>query len=167
MSHPLHPTAFRPSGTTLLLASLIAGLVGTSATAAPPDAGSLLNQQQSLPQALKRLPTPAESTGVRPAQGGAGAATVRVQSVRITGAEGLATEAELNAVVQSAIGQETDFDGLQQLAEQVSRYLVGKGWLLAQAYLPQQDLTAGALEIAVQQSRIESCKFLLCLLNDH
>ena len=155
MSHPLHPTAFRPSGTTLLLASLIAGLVGTSATAAPPDAGSLLNQQQALPQALKRLPTPAESTGVRPAQGGTGAATVRVQSVRITGAEGLATEAELNAVVQSAIGQETDFDGLQQLAEQVSRYLVGKGWLLAQAYLPQQDLTAGALEIAVQQSRIE------------
>ena len=99
-------------------------------------------------------PQATTSTPARPAPAGT-QATVLVQSVRITGAEGLATQAELNAVVQSAIGQQYDFAGLEQLAEQVSRYLAGKGWLLASAYLPQQDLTNGALEIAVQQSRIE------------
>ena len=136
---------------------LVTGVFSGSTLAATPDAGSLLQQQQNAqPQSLQRLPSQEQTVADRPAQTSLGdGVKVQIKSIRITGAQGLATEQELQALVQDATGKEYDFGGLQQLADQVNRYLVNKGWMLARAYLPRQDLTNGDLEIAVQQPRIE------------
>ena len=76
-----------------------------------------------------------------------------VKSVRFTGAAGLASEAELQAVVADAIGKERDFAGLEALVRRVTGYLRGRGGFLAEAYLPRQDITDGHIEIVVRAGR--------------
>ena len=143
--------------TTAAFLTLLVGNWAATGHAATPDAGSLLQQQQKAePQSQRNLPRPEDSSTLRPAQTSMGdGVKVQIKTVTVTGAQGLASEQELQALVQDAVGREYDFAGLQQLADQVNRYLVNKGWMLARAYLPRQDLTNGALEIAVQQARIE------------
>lgn len=142
--------AFRAVPILLLL------LLTSAAFAAPPDAGSLLNQQRqpgtSLPQ---RLPQPDEQSVARPPLAETGA-KVLVKGFRFSGLDGLATEAELQAVLADSIGRELGFGDLQALAARVTTYLRDrKGYLLARAYLPQQDVTAGIVEIAILAGRID------------
>src|SRR5690606_10097545 len=74
---------------------------------------------------------------------------------RFTGFEGLASEAELQKIVAGAVGETLNFPQLQAVAESVTAHLKKKGWPLAQAYLPRQDVTNGAIEITILQGRIE------------
>lgn len=133
-------------------------LVGgwTAAALAQPDAGTLLNQEQRSRQRLPdRLPEP-EAEPVRPAlKEVPGGVRVVVRSVRFAGATGLAQEAELQAVVADAIGRELDFAGLEKLARRVTEFLRAKGWFLAEAYLPRQDVTDGHIEIAIRPGRLD------------
>lgn len=122
----------------------------------PPSAGSLLRQQElAAPQKPVQLPGAAEKELVRPPVPEINGATVLVKSVRFTGVEGLATPAELQSLVQSSVGQTIGYAQLQQLADRVTDFLKAKGWFLARAYLPQQDLTNGALEIALLSARLD------------
>ncbi|HQP32172.1 MAG TPA: POTRA domain-containing protein, partial [Deltaproteobacteria bacterium] len=124
--------------------------------AAQPDAGRLLQEQrQQVPQVPQRPPQVIEKDGERAPLGDTGA-KVLVQGFVFSGIEGLATEAELAKVVADAIGSELGFAELQALAERITRYLRDdKGYLLARAYLPKQDITGGIIEIAVIAGRIE------------
>src|SRR6185369_10231273 len=45
-------------------------------------------------------------------------------------------------------------DDLQAAAEAVSEYLQREGYFVAQAYLPEQDLSQGVVEIAVLEGRL-------------
>lgn len=83
-----------------------------------------------------------------------GGQKVLIKSVRFSGATDLVPEAQLQALVADAIGKELDFLGLQSLAERVTAHLKGKGWFLARAYLPRQDITEGNLEIALIAGRL-------------
>ena len=109
-----------------------------------------------MPKALDRLPqaeaVPSEQLTPQTTQG----EKVTIKAVRFTGAKGLATEEELQSVVRSAIDKPLGFAELEAMADAVTRFLKDKGWLLARAYLPQQDLTDGQLEIVIVQGRIES-----------
>lgn len=124
--------------------------------AAQPDAGRLLQEQrQQVPQVPQRPPQVIDKDGGRAPLGDTGA-QVLVQGFVFSGIEGLATEAELSKLVEDAIGRELGFAELQALAERVTRYLRDdKGYLLARAYLPKQDITGGIIEIAVIAGRIE------------
>ncbi|HLP24365.1 MAG TPA: POTRA domain-containing protein, partial [Acidobacteriota bacterium] len=141
-----------------LLAPLCATLLGgwTAAALAQPDAGTLLNQEQRSRQRLPdRLPEP-EAEPVRPAlKETPGGARVVVRSVRFTGAQGLAQDVELQAVVADAMGRELDFAGLEKLAQRVTGFLRARGWFLAEAYLPRQDVTDGNIEIAIRPGRLD------------
>jgi len=136
-----------------ILAALVAALaLGPAAVqAAAPDAGQLLREQQPQRQLPRPLPAvegeaerpPLSDTGVR----------VTVVGFRFSGHQGLATEAELQAVVAGAVGRSLGFAELQQLAEQVTAHLRAQGWFLARAYLPKQDVTEGWVEIAILQGK--------------
>lgn len=121
-----------------------------------PDAGQLLQEQRRSGSGLPdRLPGVETEPAVRPALSETGGARITLKTIRFSGIEGLASEAELQALLADALGRALDYGQLQQLAERVTLHLKSKGWFLARAYLPQQDVTDGTLEIAVVRGRIE------------
>jgi hemolysin activation/secretion protein len=119
-----------------------------------PDAGSLLRQQEQLQQrSPAQLPKRDVEETRPPLTVGAGE-TVRVKTIRFSGATVLVPEAELQALVADAMGRELDFTALQQLAERTTAHLKQSGWFLARAYLPKQDVTEGNIEIALIAGRL-------------
>jgi hemolysin activation/secretion protein len=121
-----------------------------------PDAGSLLReqQQQQAPRLPDSLPKPDESAVERSPLTDSGVKVV-VQGFRFVGIEGMATEAELQELLKDAVGKEQGLTDLQRLAGLVTDYLRGKGFFLARAYLPNQDVTAGIIEIVVLGGRVD------------
>ncbi|GLI38216.1 BamA/TamA family outer membrane protein [Geobacter hydrogenophilus] len=123
----------------------------SAAQAAPPDAGQLLREQQPQRQLPRQLPTP-EAEKERPPLADSGV-RVAVKGFTFSDIGGLATESELQSLVADAVGKSLSFGELQGLAAKVTAYLKGKGWFLAKAYLPKQDVTGGIIEIAVIQGK--------------
>jgi len=123
----------------------------SAAQAAPPDAGQLLREQQPQRQMPRQLPTP-ETEKERSPLSDSGV-RVAVKGFTFSGIEGLATESELQALVADAVGKSLSFSELQSLAAKVTAHLKDKGWFLAKAYLPKQDITSGVIEIAVIQGK--------------
>ena len=119
-------------------------------SAAPiPDAGSILrDQQQSQKQPQGQLPVPANANESR-SKGGM--VQVLVKGFTFSGYEGLATEAELQGVVEGVIGKSLTFEELNNLTDKVTALLKTKGWLQARGYLPQQDITSGIISIFIYQ----------------
>lgn len=121
-----HPTARR-----IALALLSAGLL--TPALAQPDAGQILNEQQrAQPRPIERLPQKeaAPEQLQRPAPG---AVKVLIRAIRFSTHQTLATEAELQAQVADAIGQELDYDGLQMLAGRITRHLRARGYALGKS----------------------------------
>ncbi len=133
------------------LTMLVTLSAASVALGAPPDAGQLLREQQPQRQLPTQFPrvegekekAPLVDTGVR----------VAVKAFKFTGYEGLADESELQALVAGSVGKSLTFGELQALAAKVSSYLKDRGWFLARAYLPKQDVTSGIIEIAVIQGK--------------
>lgn len=123
----------------------------SAAQAAPPDAGQLLREQQPQRQMPRQLPTP-EAEKERPPLSDSGV-RVAVKGFTFSGIEGLVTESELQSLVADAVGKNLSFSELQSLAAKVTAHLKDKGWFLAKAYLPKQDVTGGVIEIAVIQGK--------------
>jgi len=61
---------------------------------------------------------------------------------------------ELEQVVASAIGQIMTLQELNEVAGRVSEHYAGKGYILAQAYLPPQEIRGGVVEIAVLEGKV-------------
>ena len=141
-----------------------AGLVGTAAVllavfstfsyAQPrPDAGSILEgtKQPAIapkpgPDLLPRVDEP------RPALGAPGL-KVNVTAFKVTG-NTLFAEAVLLEQVKEFVGKEQNIDGLNDAATKVRAYYRERGYFLAQAYLPQQEIKGGVVEIAVIEARV-------------
>lgn len=120
-----------------------------------PDAGSLSRDLQP-PRAiapsreapvLRTVPLPGE--GQSPA---AGSERVGIRSLRITGNTAFG-DGELMQLVQDAVGRELDLAGLEELAARISRFYRQRGYTVARAYLPAQQIRDGAVEIAVVEGR--------------
>lgn len=125
------------------------------AYAAPPDAGQILREQRQAPVTLPdRLQQPEEKTPERLPLTDTGV-KVTVREFRFTGINGIATPAELQELVKGSVGKELSMVELRLVAALVTDYLRQKGYLLARAYLPKQDVTEGVIEIAVIAGRLE------------
>lgn len=126
------------------------------ALAGAPDAGQLLNEQQKLKASQERPLLQRSNSGeAQPAAQGGGFKAL-IQRLRFSGAEGLATPEELQAWVADARGLRLSHAQMQALAGRVTARLQAKGYTLARAYLPRQDLSEGELEIAVLAGQLES-----------
>jgi hemolysin activation/secretion protein len=119
-----------------------------------PDAGQVLEQtRQPLrlpPPAEPVLPPPAEP---QPALPLAPELRVKVQEFNFTG-NTLYSEAQLQPLVEEFIGKELDFEGLNEAATKVRAFYRARGYFLAQAYLPQQAIRNGRVEIGIIEGRI-------------
>jgi hemolysin activation/secretion protein len=88
---------------------------------------------------------------IAPDTGPAGAA-VRVDALRVTGAT-LFDEATLLAASGFAPGREQTLRDLRGAAARISAYYHQRGYFLAQAYVPEQQLAGGTVTIAVIEGR--------------
>lgn len=129
-------------------------LLATAHAQVAPDAGSVLQQLRPpaaplTPRNGAALPAPPPL----PAPAGASPdGTVRIAGVRFTGNSRI-PDAELQALVQDALGRELDLAGLEALAARVSREYRRRGYTVARAYLPPQQVRDGILELAVVEGR--------------
>jgi hemolysin activation/secretion protein len=117
----------------------------------PVSAGQL---QQIPPPPQVEKPAPAVEVA-RPdpvSDSALGGVTVAVRSLEISG-QTLFPEAELVAASGFVPGRELDLAGLRQLAAAISAHYHERGYFLAQAYLPAQDVSGGTVTIAVVEGR--------------
>lgn len=71
-----------------------------------------------------------------------------VKAYRITGQD-IISENELLPILIPYTNQELDLTGLQQAVNQITKHFRDKGYFVAQAYLPVQEIEDGHVEIAV------------------
>lgn len=121
--------------------------------AAPiPDGGSQLQQIPPAPTLQQVEP----EMRVEPIQaapvGSADSTTLQVNSLRLTG-QSLYSEAELLGVTGFTAGEELSLPQLQQMASRIATFYHQKGYFVAQAYLPAQEIEQGAVTIAVVEGR--------------
>lgn len=119
-----------------------------------PDAGSILREQQHVPQLPERLPQP-DTTKKEPPSSIDSGLTITVIGFRFTGINGMVSEAELQELVKGSLGKRVGLSELQELVDRVTTYLRSKGFFLAKAFLPKQDITDGIIEIAVRGGRVD------------
>lgn len=127
------------------------------AWAAAPDAGQLLNEQRRLGSPSQRGEMPVGAANNTPlADDNGPGLRARIDRIRFTGADDLLPEPELQALVADVKGRQLSHGQLQALAARVTAALQARGYVLARAYLPRQDLTQGELEIALLSGRLQS-----------
>jgi len=119
-----------------------------------PDAGQVLEQTR---QPL-RLPPPEEPVLPRPPEPKPALPVtpqlkVTVQQFSFTG-NTIYSEAQLQRVVEEFIGKELDFEGLNEAATKVRAFYRSRGYFLAQAYLPQQAIRNGRVQIGIIEGRV-------------
>lgn len=120
-----------------------------------PDAGQVLEQTREplrLPppreaDVLPRPPDPKPALPVQPQL------RVTVKRFVFTG-NTVYSEAFLQPIVQEYLGRQLNFDDLVEAATQVRAYYRERGYFLAQAYLPEQTIRDGVVEIGIIEGRI-------------
>jgi hemolysin activation/secretion protein len=135
-------------------AFLLALWCGAAVAQVRPDAGSVLESTKPTvpaapPSSREVLPRPPEP---KPALGAPGLKLV-VTGFRISG-NTIYPEDVLLETVKEFVGKEQNIDGLNDAATKVRAYYRERGYFLAQAYLPQQEIKGGVVEIAVIEARL-------------
>ena len=78
---------------------------------------------------------------------------VRVTAFKITGNDVLATSL-LDPILVPYVGKELDLTQLQAIAGLITQEYRRRGYVLARAYIPQQEIANGEIEIAVLEGRL-------------
>jgi hemolysin activation/secretion protein len=137
----------------LFATALAAGvLLATGhALAAPPPvvgAGGQFQQIPPAPEPERTIPDIRIDRGDKTRGLGPAGPKVLVQSLHVSG-ETLFPEAELIAVAGFRPGSQLDLRDLREMAARISDFYNRRGYFVAQAYLPAQDIQAGAVTIVV------------------
>lgn len=134
----------------LVLAAVLAASQNAHAQV-PPVGGQL---QQIPPAAVPQRPAPdiRIERPEAPADAEAEGRRIRVDALRVTGAT-LFTEAELVAATGFIPGSELTLPELRNAAAEITRFYNSRGYVLAQAYLPPQDVVGGTVTLAVVEGR--------------
>lgn len=118
-----------------------------------PDAGRILQETREpfrlpppSPDLTPRPPEPKPALGAQPKL------RVKIAGFAFTG-NTLIPESELREKVQEFVGKELNFEGLNDAATEVRAYYRLRGYFLAQAYLPEQTIRNGVVEIAIIEGR--------------
>jgi hemolysin activation/secretion protein len=151
-----HPTAGALAVAAFMSARLaIAAPPATPPPPPPPDSGVLLDTVKPVPKLPPKgtgnlFQAPAEA---RPAMQPDTSLRVTLKSVRFSGVTKF-SDAEMQALVKSDIGRELTFADLEAMTARVTKFYRDRGYFIARAYLPQQNLGEGTLEILVLEGHI-------------
>jgi hemolysin activation/secretion protein len=142
----------------LALLASAAATSATSATSAPvvPDAGQVTRElQQQLELIAPKAVTPLRVEGeAAPKSAASSDVRIAVTSIRITGYQ-VFTAAELHALVADLAGAERSLAELNAGAARITAYYRERGFVVARAYLPAQDIKDGAIVISVLEGVLD------------
>ncbi|MBF0506685.1 MAG: ShlB/FhaC/HecB family hemolysin secretion/activation protein [Nitrospirae bacterium] len=135
-------------------------LISSAAWAeSPPDAGRLLEEtQKTLPPKLPEKPGVQMPVPQEPAMKERNEAKIFVKSFVFSMDFPVVPEPELQQIVKDYINREVTFGELEEAAGKVTAYLRKKGYFLARAYIPQQDIIDGIVKINVIIGKAEAGK---------
>jgi len=138
-----------------------AGWASIAAAQIVPDAGTQLRQLEPPTLTLPRKPPPGIDVEVpaRPALQPAPSVRFVLKAVRISGAT-VFPEAELQALVREYVEREVGIAELGDAIGRITGFYSDRGYPLATAYLPAQDITGGVVEILVLEGRYGSIHLL-------
>lgn len=131
-----------------LLPLALMALGHAAAIAQPPSAGSQIQQIPPSPQPSKTAPNVRIEAGTLPATPPSEHVKIVVNRLRVTGAR-VYPEAKLVALTGFKPGRELSMGDLLRMAALLADQYRRDGYLLAQAYLPAQDIKDGVVTIAV------------------
>ncbi|HEY0130826.1 MAG TPA: ShlB/FhaC/HecB family hemolysin secretion/activation protein [Allosphingosinicella sp.] len=134
--------------------------VGQTAPAQQPSPGAGGQLQQIPPAPLPEKAAPdmrVENMQSAPAPAAEGA-TLRVDKLLVTG-NTLFGEAELVAAAAVVPGNDLSLAQLRDAAARIAAFYNERGYFLAQAYLPAQDIKDGAVTVAVVEGRYGTTGF--------
>ena len=114
----------------------------------PPNAGSQLQQIPVAPQLPKAPPAIRVQQGNVPATTLGDTTRITVQRLQIA-APPVFTESELIAATGFVPGSELTLGELRAMASNIASYYQNRGYFLAHAYLPAQDIEDGVVQISV------------------
>ncbi|WP_242428488.1 ShlB/FhaC/HecB family hemolysin secretion/activation protein [Janthinobacterium lividum] len=114
----------------------------------PPGAGSQLQQIPVAPQLPKAPPAIRVQQGNVPATTVGDTTRITVQRLQVT-APPVFPESELVASTGFVPGSELTLGELRAMASNIASYYQNRGYFLAQAYLPAQDIQDGVVQITV------------------
>ena len=147
--------------------SLLVGLAGVSSAVAEsgPTPGDqdlirdrqerLLEEQRRRLEELQELPGKQISL-TAPAQP-ADSRCFPIEEIELKGADSLSAS-ERESVFQSYIGQCLGVSQLNELLKVITNRYIDRGLVTSRAYLPQQDLSQGHLQVLVVEGKLESFK---------
>ena len=115
-----------------------------------PGAGSQLRQLPTPPTPPQSQPQIRIEDGAVTSPASADAASVLVNQLRVTGASAFPAEA-LVAVAGFDPGTRMTLAQMQAMAVRITQHYRSRGYFVARAYLPAQDVTANTLTIAVSE----------------
>jgi hemolysin activation/secretion protein len=120
-----------------------------------PNAGQVLRELQTpAPLAPPAVPAPR----VEPTRDTTdSSAKVLVKSMVITGNQEIPTS-ELTPLVSSLLGSEQTLAQLNAAARRITNYYRSRGFAVARALLPAQDITSGTVTISVIEGRVSSSR---------
>jgi hemolysin activation/secretion protein len=153
MKHPYSCFGIQP----LILSTLtLSVLLSMTAIAAPiaPDAGQVIRELQLQPEL--NLPKPATSSVQPEAQpattppSATSSEIIEIKAIHVSGSTVFAAN-ELENLVANLIGGTHTLAELSEGASRITAYYRQRGYLLASAYLPAQDIKEGVLSIAVME----------------
>ena len=137
----------------LALLSLSSVLAFAQTPGVVPDAGAIIRETRE----PFRLPPPSPDLAPRPpeprpALGAQPKLRVKVAGFTFSG-NTLIPSDDLQPKVQEFVGKELNFEGLNDAATEVRAYYRSRGYFLAQAYLPEQTIRNGVVEITIIEGR--------------
>ena len=142
---------------TLLFSFLLAGY--SVVVEAAPDSGTMLQQQQqrqnssSIPRQLPEKEKEAKKSFPKKASAGP---KVLIKDIELDVADSIITVDDVRYLFSEAIGKELGFDEINAVVTNLNEYLRENGFILARAYLPKQDVTAGVINIKIYNGRLEA-----------
>ena len=148
----------------LLCTLLLAYLSGNSALAAPTPGDQdlirdrqnrLLEEQRRRLEELQDLPGKSNQPQA-PAQP-ADTRCFPIQDIELKGADSLSA-ADRTRLLKPYIGQCLGVTQLNELLKVITDYYIAKGRVTSRAYLPQQDLSSGHLQVLVVEGKLEGLK---------
>lgn len=117
-----------------------------------------LRQKEEMERALQSRRPPADlSLPAPPTPRGTGEGCININTVTIAGADNMKPKTRKKLEAEYS-GRCLGVSEIQQLLSEITRIYIEKGYATTRAYLPEQDMSTGALRIDVIEGRVESLR---------